>query len=1190
MSFDIGVIPLLEIGIILQIGREYMRALTTSLMNEIGFGQLAARIEGGGCPVVVSGLDGIHRTHAAAVIRRMTGRPVVVVCTDEIEMKRTATDLEALTSEQAVLLTGREFTFYNAEGVSRQLEQRRLRALYQLQSGIAPLVVATIDGLMQRTMPKIILQRLALVLKSGGSYDLGAVIDTLIKSGYSRCEQVEGPGQFASRGGILDFFSPVDDEPYRCEFFGDEIDSISTFDIATQRRSNPVDSALILPSAETLASFFAGAADNGEEGLKNALADLLHQLEKRRTSNTELKKNIAADIERLENRRTFPAVDKYMELLYPMASALDYIEDTAVIIINEPSRVGERSKNYLWQLAEDSRTLLEAGVIDSSLVRFSLTWEEFCEKIEEFPVVMADSFTGSKYPLRPRAMLNVSAKQLPSYGGSLETAAGDIAHYSGSGYKTVVLCQDERRAKILSEYLRERNIAISVDAVFNALPADGSCVITTGALSSGMEYPGAKLAVITEGQFVEPVSLRKKRKALPSNRERLQSFTDLSPGDLVVHEHHGIGRYVGIFKMPVDGIEKDYVKIAYAGTDSLYVPATQLDLVSKYIGGGEDAPIKLSKMGGAEWTKAKLRAKTAAKEMAKELIELYAARQRLKGHAFAADSVWQTEFEERFGYQETDDQIRSIEEIKSDMEQAVPMDRLLCGDVGYGKTEVALRAVMKCVLDGYQVAILVPTTVLAQQHYITAMRRFAGYPIKIEVLSRFRTPAQIKSAVKEIESGAVDVVIGTHRLLQKDVVFKKLGLLIVDEEQRFGVTHKERLKEISRQVDVLTLSATPIPRTLNMALSGIRDMSTIEEPPRDRQPVQTYVLEHDWGILCDAIRREISRGGQVYYIHNRVENIDRTASRLSAMLEGISVAVGHGQMDEDSLGDIMERMAAGEIQVLVCTTIIETGIDIPNVNTLIIEDADKLGLSQLHQIRGRVGRSSRRAFAYLTFRQGKVLTEIAEKRLSAIREFAEFNSGFKIAMRDLEIRGAGNLLGAEQSGHMMSVGYDMYLKLLEEAVLEEKGEKPEKRTDCAADLSVSANIPEKYVPSGEQRMDLYRRIARIRTEEDSDEMIAELIDRYGDPPKEAVALISIALLRGEATNAGISEISQKAGYLRLRLNDFDMNRVSSLYSKPEYKGRVKIEAGAVPVISLKLRGSMVVDEAMKFVRDYKAAL
>jgi transcription-repair coupling factor (superfamily II helicase) len=1180
--------PAFGIGNILQKGGGLMLALAKALIEESEISQLISRIDGGGCPAVLSGLGGIHRAHAAAALRSITGRPFVFICSDEMEAKRMAADIRAFLQENVYTLTGREFTFYNAESVSRQLEQRRLRTLYAMLSENSPLLVVTIDGLMQRTLPPVKMRETAVTLKMGAVYDMNNIVQKLVKGGYSRCEQVEGPGQFAVRGGILDFFSPAQDDPVRCEFFGDDIDSMSLFDISTQRRTEMLDEAIILPAAETLASMYEREDGSGEDGLKNAITAVLHRLEKRKTSNHELLKNLNADIDRLENRRVFPAADKYMELIYQMATAADYMNEDAVIFISEPAKIAERAKNYIWQLGEDAATMLEAGILESGLVRFSSTWEELLARLDDYPVVMADSFTAGSYPLRPRSIINITAKQLPSYGGSLETAASDIAHYTGSGFRTVILCQDERRAGILSDFLSRQGTASSIDYSLSKLPANGSCVITLGSLSAGIEYPASKLAVITEGQFVEPVSFRRKRKAVASNREKLQSFTDLSPGDLVVHEHHGIGRYVGIFKMPVDGIEKDYVKIAYAGTDSLYVPATQLDLVSKYIGGGEEAPVKLSKMGGAEWTRAKTRAKTAAKEMARELIALYAERQRLKGHAFAPDSVWQTEFEEKFGYQETDDQIRCIEEIKADMERPIPMDRLLCGDVGYGKTEVALRAVMKSILDGWQAAILVPTTVLAQQHYVTAMRRFAGYPVKVEVLSRFRSSSQIKSAVREIESGAVDLVIGTHRLLQKDIKFKKLGLLIVDEEQRFGVTHKERLKEISRQVDVLTLSATPIPRTMNMALSGIRDMSTIEEPPRDRQPVQTYVLEHDWGVLCDAIHREVSRGGQVYYLHNRVDNIERTASRLADMLEGITVAVAHGQMDEDTLSDVMERMSEGEIQVLVCTTIIETGIDIPNVNTLVIEDADKLGLSQLHQIRGRVGRSPRRAYAYLTFRQGKVLTEIAEKRLSAIREFAEFNSGFKIAMRDLEIRGAGNLLGSEQSGHMMNVGYDMYLKLLEEAVLEEKGEKPEKRADCAADLAVSANIPEKYVPSGEQRMDLYRRIARIRTEEDSDEMIAELIDRYGDPPSEVVTLVGIALLRGEATRAGILEISQKAGWLRLQLNDFDMSRVSALYSRPEYKGRVRIEAGTVPVIALKLKTAKVVDEAAAFIRAYSS--
>ena len=641
--------------------------------------------------------------------------------------------------------------------------------------------------------------------------------------------------------------------------------------------------------------------------------------------------------------------------------------------------------------------------------------------------------------------------------------------------------------------------------------------------------------------------------------------------------------------MQVDGFEKDYIKINYAGTDTLYVPATQLDLVSKYTGGGEEKPVKLSKMGGSDWVKTRSRAKSAAKDMAKKLIALYAERQRLPGHAFAPDSEWQREFEENFGYTETDDQLRCTAEIKGDMESSVPMDRLLCGDVGFGKTEVAMRAVMKCVLDGKQAAILVPTTVLAQQHYQTALQRFFGFPVNIGVLSRFQTGAQTTRLLADLASGKCDLVIGTHKLLRKDVKFKDLGLLVVDEEQRFGVTHKEHIKEMSRGVDVLTLSATPIPRTLNMAMSGIRDMSTIEEPPEDRLPVQTYVMEHDWGVIADAIRREIQRGGQVYYLHNRVEDIERTTKRLHELLDDVTIAVAHGQMDKAMLSNVMERVVSGEVQVLVCTTIIETGIDIPNVNTLIIEDADKLGLAQLHQIRGRVGRSTRSASAYLTFRRDKVLSEVAEKRLNAIRDFAQFGSGIKIAMRDLEIRGAGNLLGAEQSGHMIDVGYDMYMKLLSEAVLEARGIEVPARAECSADLAVAANIPDRYISSPEQRMDIYRRIALIRTEEEADDLTDELIDRFGETPPGVNALIHVALLRGEAGRAGITDISQKQGTLRFTLSDFDMEKVSALYAREEYKNRLRVEAGSKPCLSLKIKNkNRVIDEARSFAADWAA--
>ena len=1166
-----------------------MLSLTKALSAEPEIRRLIAGIEAGSCPAVISGLSEIHRAHMAAAIRAETMRPVAVICADDDEAARLARDISSLTMEQSFTLSAREFTFHSAEVVSRQLEQSRIAALTAFLENTAPTAVLSISGALQRTMPPSQLKGASLTLRVGASYDLREISDKLILCGYSRSEQVEGPGQFALRGGILDFFSPAHDEPIRCEFFGDDIDSMGYFDVSSQRRTVVLGTSQIVPVAETLPLLYSGQSGTGAAGLANELAELCTRLENHRTSNPSLIMNLTADIERLRSGRSFPAADRYMELICPMATAFDYFCDDTVVIISEPLRVKERAEGFLKFLGEDCVSLLESGILESGLVRFSEDWFGFLSRIENFPVIMADSFAGSSYPLRPRTTLNLSAKRLPSYGGSLETAASDIAHYKETGYKTVILCQDKRRAERLNEYLEGRGIIPALDYSLQSLPIFGQCAIAEGDISAGMEYPGIKLAVITEGQIVASVSQipRRSKKKDVSNRERLQSFAELSPGDLVVHDQHGIGRFVGFFKIPVDGVEKDYIKISYAGTDSLYVPATQLDAVAKYIGGGDESgAVKLSKMGGADWSKVKTRAKAAAKEMARELIKLYAERQRVSGYKFPPDTVWQAEFEEKFGYQETDDQLKCTREIKDDMEKPIPMDRLLCGDVGYGKTEVAFRAAMKCIMGGYQSAILVPTTVLAQQHYVTSARRFAGYPVNIEVLSRFRSPTEIKKALKGMESGSVDLVIGTHRLLQKDVQFKKLGLLVVDEEQRFGVSHKERLKELSKKVDVLTLSATPIPRTLNMALSGIRDMSTIEEPPQSRRPVQTYVLEHDWGVLCDAIRREVSRGGQVYYLHNRIENIERVTARLSEMLVNIRLSVAHGKMDEDSLSDVMERMTAGEIQVLVCTTIIESGIDIPNVNTLIVEDADKLGLAQLHQIRGRVGRSPRRAYAYLTFRRGKSLSEIAEKRLCAIREFAEFNSGFKIAMRDLEIRGAGSLLGAEQSGHMISVGYDMYLKLLEEAVLEEKGEISQKKADCPADLSVSAGIPDKYVPSDKQRMDLYRRIALIRSEEDCDDMIAELIDRYGEPPAEVVALISIAMLRAEASMAGITEISQKEGWLRLKLLAFSMERISRLYAQSEYNGRIKVIAGSDPVIALKLKSPAVVDEAVGFVRAY----
>ena len=1159
-----------------------MKLLINEIFKNKEAAALPSLVESGGLPALVSGLSAVHRANLAAALRNETGRPIFVVCPDDTAAENFAADLTTMLEEECAALGMRDFTFYPAVAVSRYAEQKRLSALYALAKGASPVTAVSVSALMQRCMPPETLLRAAFTIEDGGSYAIEDIEDALVRCGYTRCDQVEGAGQFARRGGILDFFSPGDDQPVRIEFWGDDIDSMAHFDIATQRRDESVKSCTVLPAAESLPSL----AEGGAETLAREIETAAVKYARRRTSENaaQIAATMNADAEKLRNGLVMTDADRYLPILYAPSSGADYIPDDAIIIFDQPTRCGERARDYIKQLNADVRELQRRGMVAAAPDSFYLSYDALIRKLAEYPVYMADAFTLGTNPLPPKTVTSIPAKQLPSYAGNAQAACDDVRLYLKQDYRVVVLAGDERRADVLQEFLQGHDIKAVVYREMKKLPERGQCAIYIGAISAGIEYPGIRLAVLTDSQIIRKKGKERKRaKKLPSNRQRIESCADLSVGDYVVHENHGIGRFAGIVRMQVDGLDKDYIKLCYAGSDTLFVPATQLDLVSKYTGGGEDREVRLSKMGGTDWQKTRTRARASAKDMAEKLIKLYAQRQRLPGFAFSPDTEWQKEFEENFGYVETDDQLRCVYEIKQDMESSVPMDRLLCGDVGFGKTEVALRAVMKCVMDGKQAAILAPTTVLAQQHYQTALQRFFGFPVNIAVLNRFKSGAQTTAALTGLADGSIDLVIGTHRLLSKDVKFKDLGLLVVDEEQRFGVTHKEHIKELSQGVDVLTLSATPIPRTLNMAMSGIRDMSTIDEPPEDRLPVQTFVMEHDWGVITDAIRREIQRGGQVYYLHNRVEDIDRTASRIKAMLEDVTVGVAHGKMDKNMLSSVMESMVSGETQVLVCTTIIETGIDIPNVNTLIIEDADKLGLAQLHQIRGRVGRSTRRASAYLTFRRDKVLTEVAEKRLNAIRDFAAFGSGYNIAMRDLEIRGAGNLLGAEQSGHMIDVGYDMYMKLLNEAVLEARGIEVPQRADCSADLAVAANIPERYISSPEQRMDIYRRIALIRTEEEADDLTDELIDRFGETPPGVNSLIHVALLRGEAGRAGITDITQKQGYLRFTVKEFDMEKVSRLYAMPEYKGALKVEAGSKPCLSVKIKSkSRVIDEARKF--------
>ena len=1118
--------------------------------------KMCSMVSSGERVLLLYGVSNIHRAYFASALEADFNRPVLLVCRDERTAREMAKDISAFSGETCEVLCNRELIFYPVDNVSREHEHQRLNALYRYMSGESRVLATSAEALMLRTMPPDILRDSLLSIRMDGEYALPWLLEKLTALGYARTTAVEGPGQFSIRGGILDVFPPSSEHPVRAEFFGDSIDSMGYFDVESQRRTENVQEVLLLPVRETVPQLMPGGAQG--------LADLLRSKAQNKHISAALSETLLGDADRLSDLGDLAAADRYMELIYPFATALSYLPDNTLVLLCDSEAVVENAKGCEYRLSEDVTHLLEGGLVCPQKQGLFISGAQMREQLMKRQVVLMDSFLGST-SITPGAILSVSAKQLPSYSGNLDTAASDLGGYLSMGYTTFALAGGELRAQNLQSILTRRDIPCT-GAPEKA--GRGKVCVLADSLSAGFEFPTAALAAVSDSSAGHP---KRRTREKAKGRNRINRYTDLTPGDLVVHEHHGIGRFIGMERISVDGVWRDYVKIAYAGTDYVFVPVTNLDLVSKYIGGGEQENVKLNKLGSPAWNKSKSRAKKAAKEMAEALIKLYAARRSQSGFAFQPDEEMQRSFEEAFPFEETEDQLICAREIKADMERPWPMDRLLCGDVGFGKTEVAFRAVMKCILSGKQAAILVPTTVLARQHYLTASERFSGYPVRVEVMSRFQTPAKHKQSLLRLSRGDCDLVVGTHRLLQKDVHFKNLGLLVVDEEQRFGVSHKEQIKQMTNSVDVLTLTATPIPRTLNMALGGIRDMSVLEEAPMGRQPVQTYVLEHSDAILRDAIRRELDRGGQVYYLHNRIETINRVADELQRRFPETTVRVVHGRMSEEEIGDVMSRTYEGEIGILVCTTIIETGIDIPNVNTLIIEDSDKLGLAQLHQIRGRVGRSYRHAYAYFTYRKGKVLTEIQQKRLSAIREFAEFGSGFKIAMRDLEIRGAGNVLGAEQSGHMAGVGYDMYLKLLEEAASELTGQKPKPRTECTAELLVSATLPQSYISDPGTRMDLYRRIALISSQEDFLDMQEEMLDRFGDIPLSAQALLDIALLRANASSGGIREITQKNGSLLFYFIPQALEKAAAVCGEGKWRGRMLLNAGDDPYFSVRLK-------------------
>ncbi|MBP5582318.1 MAG: transcription-repair coupling factor, partial [Ruminococcus sp.] len=814
---------------------------------------------------------------------------------------------------------------------------------------------------------------------------------------------------------------------------------------------------------------------------------------------------------------------------------------------------------------EDIKILMEDGQLCKGLDGYVLELPEIQHRAEKRVCLYMSSFMQGGERIDFRRLVSFEAMQTAPWSGEMKQLMEDLEEYKRRGYRMILAAGSDKTLPIIQQDITEKGIPCDL-ASQGIEPMTGRVLLMSGSFGGGFEYPENKTVLITQGRSMDAV--RSKRRKKKNKAEEIRSLADITEGDLVVHSGHGIGRFIGIRKLEMDGVTKDYITIQYAGTDKLYIPVTQLDMVSKYIGPRDDSGVKLNKLSSGEWQKTRNNVKHAVKDMAHELIALYAKREKSVGFAFYPDDEIQRDFEERFPYVETDDQLTSIAEIKADMERPRPMERLLCGDVGFGKTEVALRAAMKCVLSGKQCAILAPTTVLAYQHYQTALRRFEHFPVNIELLSRYRSPKQQDEIIKKLKQGRIDLIIGTHKIIQKSVVFKDLGLAIIDEEQRFGVAHKEKFKESFTGVDVLMLSATPIPRTLNMAMSGIRDMSVIEEPPQDRYPVQTYVIEYNMGTVVQAIVRELRRGGQVYYIHNRVETIRSCAARLQEYLPEARIAVAHGQMSEDEMSDIWEQLVEHEIDILVCTTIIETGVDVPNVNTLIIEDSDRFGLSQLYQLRGRVGRSNRRGYAYFTYQRDKVLTEIATKRLNAMREFTQFGSGFRIALRDLEIRGAGSILGGKQHGHMEAVGYDMYLKLLSEAIAEEKGIQSEKVPECLVDIQIDAHIPEKYIPSLNQRIDMYRKIMLVNEDSDKSDLIDELIDRYGDPPKSVVGLIDVSLLRNKAAHLGITEISQKNGAMYFYTEYLVPDQIVGL--QQAYKGRIAFNGAGKSYVSVKI--------------------
>ena len=1112
-------------------------------------------------------------------------RQKVIVTFSALKAKEIYDDIKGFTDD-VVMYPSKDFIFFSADVHGNLILQQRLEFIEKIVEDKPFTVIVTADAFMDKIQPLDKIKDNYLEISEGSVIEQDALKKKLVKMGYEAVEQVDSPGQFAIRGSIIDIYTLTDEVPYRIDFWDDEVDIIKSFEIENQRSIENLESIKIYPATEY---FFT--EEEIKAGLDKIKLELNKTVEKfRKKFKTEeahrLKTTVEEFITNMEINPFGVSIDSYVNYFSnSLTSLLEYF-DNPIFFIDEPKRVLEQLNAVNGEFKDSMTNRLEKGYVLPGQTDVLWNKERIIDKINSYTKVVFTAIAQKVSVFDTEDFVEVDARNISPYNNKFEMLVEDLKRYKKQKYSVLLVTTSATRGQRLAEDLRDFGISAFYEKDDTREVNPGEVMIISGRLRKGFTYPMVKFVAISDTDIFGERK-KKRRKKHGYSGSNISSFSDLNIGDYVVHENHGLGIYRGIEKVEVDHVVKDYIKIEYAGGSNLYILATQLDMIQKYADSEAKKP-KLNRLGGQEWNKTKSKVKKAVAEIAKELVELYAIRQNGQGYAFSPDTEWQKEFEEMFPFEETDDQLNAINEVKKDMESTKIMDRLICGDVGFGKTEIAIRAAFKAIQDNKQVAYLVPTTVLAQQHYKTFKQRFKDFPVRVEMLSRFRTKSNIDQNIRDLKKGYVDIVIGTHRLLSKDVKFKDLGLLIIDEEQRFGVKHKEQIKELKNNVDVITLTATPIPRTLHMSLIGIRDMCVMEEPPQDRMPIQTFVMEYNEEIARDAINRELARGGQVYFVHNRVQDIADMAASVQNMVPDANVAFAHGQMSERQLEEIMYDFVNGDIDVLVSTTIIETGLDIPNANTIIIHDAERMGLSQLYQLRGRVGRSNRMAYAFLMYSRNKMLTEVAEKRLGAIRDFTELGSGVKIAMRDLEIRGTGNLLGAQQSGHLEAVGYDLYCKMLNQAIEVLKGETPEEDFETKIDLMCDAFVPASYIKNETLKMDIYKRIAGIETDEEYEDMQDELIDRFGDIPSQVENLLQVVLLKAAAHKVYITEISGTKDKMKIMMWNqakIDVERIPILVR--EYKGRLKFVTGDTPyfVYSPKPDDDNVIGRAGKLVES-----